>query len=438
MAQGQSKLTVEVEVKNARDGAEELRNVDRAQKQAADNAEAAAKKYQAGAASWRTAGAAAEDYTATLNRMNPMLGATFDVMRRSLRIMNDLGGQSVALKSAFERLATATRNNFQALKLIAASGAVTAGIMLVVRAVNAMKEAFDKVSESIRAQNAALTESTRKQREATAAYLDDAAARKQRSGDTVDQLDKERSYVDRLIERYQLSGERAEKARTTGRAIAGLPLTDEERKAAILGAAGREKALEIGPGVPEATAVARARRFAADRQTREAVERIEQQAREERERIRERASHELHAGGGGTANLQAFLRHEQGMGEEEAARVAEQMQRIGATSPRGLEQARERHLRDLSGGAQTYVSEHERTWYGAQERIAVQPYEAAAMQAALHALTREVQHMRADGERGGVVIQNSRVYLPGSGYDRNSVVNGETMVRRTERQTNPW
>ena len=444
MARGQSKLTAEVEVKGAKEGARALGEVDGAQKRVVETGEKGVKTAATATVAQEKLNASTEDYTSLLGRISPVLGGFVDGMVKGAKVAGDFATQQISLRGVLGHATTAIRNNARALKLIGAGGAVVAAISLIVRSVQAMKEAFDAVTEKIREQSAALGEAARKQREATAAYLDDAAARKQRSGDTLDQLDKERNYVDRLIDRYELSGQRAERARATGASLAGLPLSDEETKAAILGAAGGPRAFEIEPGAPEGIALSRTRRFIGQRRTQEGIGRIESQAEEQRGRRSELAYRELISVGGSRANLEAFLERRLGIGEEEARERAEQMQRIGAVTAEELRSRRTGQLvpgfSDMAAG---YVSTHERGFLGQGVSIRLAPEEARQLEAALRALTHELRQTGIDsgsnGAPGGrIVNQNCRVYLPGSGYDRNAVVNGETMVRRTERQTNPW
>jgi hypothetical protein len=422
------------------EAAGKVKAVDDAQKQVASTTTKGIKATEAATAAQDKANVSAETYTALLSRISPGLAALFDGMVKGTKIIGDLATQQLSLRGVMSKTAGVIRANANALKLIGAGGAVVAGIMLIVRAVNQMKEAFEKVTKRIKEQSAALTEATRNQREATQAYLDDAAARKPRGGDTVETLTREAAAAKSIADRFGLTGERRAKALAAGRMVAGLGLEQEQLRDFMLASSQARQALEIGPGVSEPVARARVGRWTARRT--DEIARAEKQAREDAAYERERASHELRAGGGGTAYLESFLRRTQGMGAEEAAERAEQLQRIGAATPEELRSRRTGQLvPGFSGMPAGYVSTHERGIFGQGVSVKLAPQEVAQLEFALHALTHELQQMRANGNgigHSGPVIQNSRVYLPGSGYDRNSVLNGETKVRNWERAKNPW
>lgn len=372
--------------------------------------------------------ATSEDYTSVLGRIHPALGAIGEAGTKLTRILGDVGGANLNLAGRLRGVTAAIRRNAAAFKTLLAGGAVAAGIWLIVRAVQAMRAVLEKVNEELRKNSAVQSEATRQQRDATQAFKDDAIERDARSGDTLENLTKEQAAVERLIERYELAGRQAERARVSGRAIAGLDLTEEERRQVVLGAAGGRQALEIGPEVPEAVAAGRARRFIGRRETREDVAQIEEQERQERQLRAQRAFRDIISGAGGSqADLEQFvLKRGLARDPEQAAETATLLRRIGVTSPEDLEATRRFNLRGQ------FKLEGERNIIGGTAGVRVEPQVESRLFAVLEALNRQLERNRGGQAFGGpVVIQhNPRNY---NTDPRSRVrVNGEAAARNAE------
>lgn len=155
---GEEKLTIRAEAEGFGEAAKKIDGVSEAEDRLKG------KVQETGAASEETRKAtenltASEgDYVSLLSQINPTIGAFADGILKASKIAGDAAGQNINLAATFAKLREAIKANASALKLLGAASAVAAGIWLIVRAVEAEREARERLATAIKTQSDAMNE----------------------------------------------------------------------------------------------------------------------------------------------------------------------------------------------------------------------------------------------------------------------------------------
>jgi len=155
---GEHKATVRAETVGAEQAAKDLDKVTQAEESLAGQTSKAGSASETAAKQADKFHASESDVVSLLTQASPTLGAFVDGMLKSGKIAGDLASRNINLKETFGSLSAAIKANAGALKLLGAGAAVAAGIWLIVRALNAEREAMERVNEEIKKRTAAQNE----------------------------------------------------------------------------------------------------------------------------------------------------------------------------------------------------------------------------------------------------------------------------------------
>lgn len=190
MADREQKLTMKVEAEGAKQAADDLQKVAEAQrdigeatKQAADQAKPAgsgdddATKIKDTAEATEELKVEEQALKDVLNQIHPAFGGLLDAMGGATRLAGRLGTANLSLSGILDKVTGAVKGNRDAFMLLLAGGAVVAGIMAIVKALQMMAEAAEagrKATEKLADSQTALAEKRRELRE----QLDDDLSRR--------------------------------------------------------------------------------------------------------------------------------------------------------------------------------------------------------------------------------------------------------------------
>lgn len=316
-------LTVKVEAKGAKQTAQDLKSVDKAQQDLSKGAEGVAKGADKVAEAQEDLNVNTEAYATILSNVSPRMTALTGGMKAAWDIIGSMGAASIGLAARLRKLTTAIRGSAAALKLLGAAGTLAFGIWAIVAAVRAMGVAFDKATEAAKK----LIDELRRQKE-----------------EFSEQQKAIRAVADARREFAAITPREAERATKRARAAiargvdpataiavageaAGLGLTaEQEARYGLQRQTGRAGQLDprMSPRQRRQAIAAAERRSAEWTDQRMAAE------REIRQRQRQAAQHEARQVEGSTANLRAELRIQfPALSDEEIAQMAQRVQQQG-------------------------------------------------------------------------------------------------------------
>ncbi len=180
------KFTSEVEVKGAAKAAKDFDKIAKAQAGVTDKGTAAVAQTAKATEATKQLSASESDFIGVLSRINPALGGLADALLKGGKIAGDLASQNISLSGALNKATGAIKANAGALKLIGAGGAVVVAIMLITKAMGAMREEAEATASAIREQVAALNE-LQNQRSTQSESLERMSARRREGPLTADE-----------------------------------------------------------------------------------------------------------------------------------------------------------------------------------------------------------------------------------------------------------
>ncbi len=149
-------IRLNIEAAGADKAAGDVGKVDAAQKGLTDKTIDAKKPTEELDQATKKLTASEEDYTALLGRVHPALGAMADVMLKGSKVVGDLAAQEINLTAVTARATAALAAHKDTLKLLAAGGAVVAGIGAVISSLRAARAEHDRNTEAIQRHKEAL------------------------------------------------------------------------------------------------------------------------------------------------------------------------------------------------------------------------------------------------------------------------------------------
>lgn len=151
MGTGKQRLTVEVETKGGDPAAQELKKVDRAQRDVVDTTRESVKPTEAASDATKKATASTEDFTSAASRIHPVLGAYMDGMVKATRIAGEFANAQLHLGDVIAGVRSVIGKFANTLKLLGAVGVVIAGIKALTAAIGAFRDEMERANAAQRA-----------------------------------------------------------------------------------------------------------------------------------------------------------------------------------------------------------------------------------------------------------------------------------------------
>ncbi len=140
MAEGTQKLTIEAEAKGFEQTAKKIESVSDETQKLTDATQRQAKDTEAATDAQKKHTASEGDFLGLLREIHPALGIFAESLLRGIKITSDLASEQINLNTILGQASDAIKTNKKALDLLAATGAVVAGITAVVNAIRSVAE----------------------------------------------------------------------------------------------------------------------------------------------------------------------------------------------------------------------------------------------------------------------------------------------------------
>lgn len=259
MGTGESKATIKIGQEGAEATGKAIRKVDEEQQQLGKTTKGQIKPTEDLTETQQKLNAAEGDYVGILGQIHPALGAVAGASINATKIAADMANKQISLRGALWKVTAAAKANIATLKLLGATGAVVAGIALVVKVYNSLRESMTRSTESLQAGDRAQQESRKGFNALRDSIQETADARIRLAGLGDDDLRAIGRQAEVLAKKYGVDKAKA------GRILAetqGTGLTEDEKVGLMLGEMGGAKgafAVEFDPGETRAQRAAGAR-----------------------------------------------------------------------------------------------------------------------------------------------------------------------------------
>ncbi len=234
----EAELKARATLEGGKETAQGLRDIDQAKKQVTEGEVQATQVTQEATAAQQSFNATEGDYLGILATISPRLGRYVAVIAQGVRVAGDYAAQQINVRGALRKVNVTLRKNINLFRLVAASGAVVVGVMAIVKAVQTVREEFERYTAAIKRSQSELDKIKGEEQDLQTTIEKTAETRTRVGGLTADQSRKALEDAKAISQRFEQL-DKATVGQTVGM-LAGLGLSREQlTDAAILAQSGR-------------------------------------------------------------------------------------------------------------------------------------------------------------------------------------------------------